>query len=239
MRNFDYQWKNLPDRNIEYNDDRIKEFLNFTKLRSRDISGKYCLDAGCGSGRYTYAMMKLGAMRVDSFDISEEGVKKCQKINPTAYVFDIMNLKPNPIYDFVLSWGVLHHTADPRKAFSKVASQVKKQEGTLHVMLYHKNTQKPYEEGRKIWQSLSQEDRIQYCENKVKSGGGTIHGWYDAFNPEYNFSFTEDEIKKWFEEEGFSKIKLTQKYNINMQGKFGEEKGSFFKNIKTKLNKPK
>ena len=146
-----------------------------------------------------------------------------------------MNLKPNPIYDFVLSWGVLHHTADPRKAFAKVVSQVKKQEGTLHVMLYHKNTQKPYEEGRKIWQSLSQEDRIKYCEDKAKSSGGTIHGWYDAFNPEYNFSFTEDEIKTWFGEERFSKIKLTQKYNINMQGMFEEEKSSFFKNIKTKL----
>jgi len=239
MRDFDYQWKNLPDKNIEYNDDRIKEFLNFTKLHSGDISGKYCLDAGCGSGRYTYAMMKLGAMRVDSFDISEEGVKKCQKINPTAYVFDIMNLKPNPIYDFVLSWGVLHHTAYPRKAFSKVASQVKKQEGTLHVMLYHKDTQKTYEEGRRLWKSLSQEERIMYCEEKAKSGGGTLHGWYDAFNPEYNFSFTEDETKKWFKEEGFSKIKLTKKYNINMQGKFGEENGSFFKNIKTKFSQSK
>jgi len=197
------------------------------------------LDVGCGSGRYTYAMMKMGAMRVDSFDISEEGVKKCQKINPTAYVFDIMSLKPNPIYDFVLSWGMLHHTPEPRKAFSKVASQVKKKDGILHVMLYHKDTQKTYEEGRKLWKSLSQKERIRYCEEKAKSSGGTLHGWYDAFNPEYNFSFTEDEIKKWFEEEGFSKIKLTQKYNINMQGKFEDEKGSFFKNIKTKFSQSK
>ena len=28
-----------------------------------------------------------------------------------------MNLLPNPIYDFVLSWGVLHHLQDPRDAF--------------------------------------------------------------------------------------------------------------------------
>jgi len=53
-----------------------------------------------------------------------------------------MDLTPNPIYDFVLSWGVLHHLQDPRKAFSKVASQVKKENGILHVMLYHKDTQK-------------------------------------------------------------------------------------------------
>ena len=43
MRDFDHQWKNLPDKNIEYDDDGIKEFSNFTKLDSGDISGKYCL----------------------------------------------------------------------------------------------------------------------------------------------------------------------------------------------------
>ena len=84
MVDFDYQWKNLPDKGIEYNDDRIKEFLSFTKLGSRDIAGKNCLDVGCGNGRYTYAMMKLGAVKVDSFDISEEGfikIKITQKYN--------------------------------------------------------------------------------------------------------------------------------------------------------------
>ena len=37
-----------------------------------------------------------------------------------------MDLTPNPIYYLVESWGVIHHLQDPRKAFSKVASQVKK-----------------------------------------------------------------------------------------------------------------
>ena len=223
MVDFDYQWKNLPDKNLEYNDDRIKEFLDFTKLDVDDLSGKKCLDAGCGTGRYTYVMMKLGASNVDSFDLSEEGIKKCKKINPNAYVFDMMNLKPNPIYDFVLSWGVLHHTAEPRKAFSKVVSQVKRENGMLHVMLYHKDMQKRYEEGRKIWKNLSEEERIKYCEEKALSMGGTVHGWYDAFNPTYNFSYTENEIKKWFKEEGFAKIKITRKRNINIRGQFGKK----------------
>ncbi len=30
--------------------------------------------------------------------------------------------------------------------------------------------------------------------------------------------FDEKEIKKWFEDEGFSKIKLVTKYNINIRG---------------------
>lgn len=61
-----------------------------------------------------------------------------------------MDLKHNPIYDFVLCWGVLHHLQEPRRAFSKVASQVKKNNGILHVMLYHNDTQRVYEEGRKF-----------------------------------------------------------------------------------------
>jgi len=237
MRDFDYQWRSLPDKKIEYNKERIEEFLKFTKVNSKEtIYDKICLDAGCGIGRYSYAMLKLGPKKVDSFDESEEAIKKCRTINPNAKVFDIMNLKPNPVYDFVLCWGVLHHTNDPRKAFTKVTSQVKKNGGILHIMVYHKDMQKPYEEGRKIWKTLSQDERLKYCEKMIKTlGWGTIHGWYDALNPRYNFSYTEDEIKKWFEEEGFYKIKLTQKYNINMQGMFEEEKSSFFKNIKTKL----
>ena len=40
-------------------------------------------------------------------------------------------------YDFVFSFGVLHHNKDPRKSFSKIASQVKRG-GKLHIMVYDK-----------------------------------------------------------------------------------------------------
>jgi len=232
MEDFNYQWKNLPDKNIEYNNDRIREFLNFTKLDAKKfIENKNCLDAGCGIGRYSYAMIKLGANRVDSIDISEEGIKKCKIINLNSKIKDILKLESNKVYDFVLSWGVLHHTSNPRVAFSKVASQVKKDGGCLHVMLYHKDTQKIYQEGRKIWKELSEEQKLKYCKKKVSEIGGTIHGWFDALNPTYNYSFSEKEIKKWFEEEGFTKIKLVTKHNINMNGQFSNEKkhsNSFF-----------
>lgn len=218
MVDFDYQWANIPDEQIEYNDERINEFLKFTKLDPKKyIFGKYCLDAGCGNGRYTHAMMKLGAKKVVSYDISEEAVKKCKRINENCFKKDLMKLEPNPIYDFVLSWGVLHHTPNPRKAFKHVASQVK-EGGIFHTMFYHIDTQKQYEEGRKIWKTLSHDDKIRYCEEKIKSEGGTLHGWWDAFNPTYNFGYNENEIKKWFEEEGFHEIKIITKKHINIRG---------------------
>jgi SAM-dependent methyltransferase len=225
MADFDYQWRNLPSQYIEYDENRVKEFLKFTKLNpKKHIQGKDCLDAGCGNGRYSYAMLKLGAKKVDSFDISEEAIKKCQSINPNVFVKDIIELEPNPVYDFVLSWGVLHHTPNPREAFKRVATQVKREKGILHVMLYHRDTQQLYEEGRKIWKDLSEEEKIQYCKEKIKQKGGNIHGWYDALNPTYNFSYTEEDIKKWFKEEGFCKIKMITKFNINMNGTFAKKK---------------
>ena len=38
MTEFDYQWKNLPSKDIEYNDLRVKEFLLFTKLNPEKFS---------------------------------------------------------------------------------------------------------------------------------------------------------------------------------------------------------
>jgi len=199
-------------------EDRIKELLQHTGLHRDFFKGKYCLDAGCGNGRFTYAMLHLGVSRVDSIDISPEGIAKTKEVNPDyAQVKSIFELEPNPAYDFVLCWGVLNHVDKPREGFSKVTSQVKKG-GVIHLMVYHKDLQAQYKEGRKKWRKWNDEERIQYCQKMIKECGGDLHGWWDALNPLYNWSWLEEEIEKWFEEEGFRDIKLVQKYNINMRG---------------------
>jgi trans-aconitate methyltransferase len=238
MTDFDEQWANfMKEENFtvhkgafDFTDKRAKEFLKITGIKpwyKKDsvIKGGICLDAGCGPGRWTYGMQRLGAARVDSFDISPEAIKRCKEINPNAYVFDIWDLKPNPAYDFVLSWGVLHHTKDTRTAFSKVASQVKKG-GMLHVMIYNKVNDRYYNgfrgdtclEKHKVWVEMTMEEKITLCKEKVRTVGSDIHGWFDAFNPEFNWSHSTDEVKKWFEEEGFTDIKFKEKPNINMNG---------------------
>jgi SAM-dependent methyltransferase len=216
MPDFDYQWAKLPSANIEYQPARIKEFLKHVKLDRSFFAGKRCLDCGCGNGRWTWAMQQLGA-NVTSLDVSPDAVAACRTVNPSAYVANILELEPTAGWDFVLCWGVLHHTADPREGFRRVAAQVKPG-GTLHVMLYHRDTQQPYEAGRKIWSTLSEAERLDLCRKKVAEYGGDIHGWWDAFNPTYNFSYHERDIERWFREEGFKDIVLTAKYNINMRG---------------------
>jgi len=82
---FDYQWEKLPDVNLEYTEDRITEFLSFTDKEADFFAGKSCLDAGCGIGRYTFAMKCLKA-DVTSIDISEKAIEQCKKINKKSYV---------------------------------------------------------------------------------------------------------------------------------------------------------
>jgi len=239
MTDFDKQWNDVMGKEnfsannnyLEFNPQRVKDFLNYTGIKpwfKKDslIKGKICLDVGCGPGRWTYAMQQLGASKVDSFDLSPEAIRKCKEINTDAYVSDISKLKPNPKYDFVFCWGVLHHTENTRESFSKVTSQVKKG-GMLHIMVYNKENDWAYDGYRgdscvakhEEWKKLTFQEQIEMCKNKVETGGGDIHGWFDAFNPKFNWSHSADEVKQWFEEEGFTNIKLRMiKQNINMNG---------------------
>jgi len=230
MPGFDEQWKKVRGKEyfdnhtdqFDFNEKNIEKFKKLTGIKNsnknNNLNGKICLDVGCGTGRWTYAMQELCSKRVDSFDISSEAVKLCKKINPDAYVFNICDLKPNPIYDFVFSVGVLHHNQDPRKVFSKIASQVKKG-GRLHIMVYDKKFDSNFDgyhgnscvEKHEEWKKYSFEEKIQICNDKVKKMGGGIHYWFDAFSPKYNWTFEPSEVKKWFEEEGFFQIKLRTK----------------------------
>jgi predicted RNA methylase len=76
MTDFDYQWGNLLGKSVltneedkfECNQKRVKEFLELTGIKpwyKKDsfIKDKNCLDAGCGPGRWTCAMQKLGAKK--------------------------------------------------------------------------------------------------------------------------------------------------------------------------------
>lgn len=214
---FSFQWDKLPSSSTAYNSDRIEELLSFTKLKRDYFKGKKCFDIGCGNGRYTYALKELGA-DVYSIDINPIAVKLCKKINPQTEIMDLYDLEPSEKYDFVLCWGVLHHLHAPMKGFGIISDQVKVG-GVLHIMVYNRKSQSIYIPGRNIWPSLSIEERINYCKQMIKKHGGNLHGWYDAFNPIYNFSYHPIEIRKWFKNEDYKKIVLTKRMpSINMRG---------------------
>lgn len=82
--------------------------------------GKTALDAGCGGGRYTVALKRLGFSKVVGVDFSKEGIRdaecRVRLLGSNRVAFkraDVLHLPyPEGSFDFVFSNGVLHHTKD-------------------------------------------------------------------------------------------------------------------------------
>ncbi len=120
----------------------VEQWLEDIRLPRDYFRGRLVLDAGCGSGRWTYAMAQLGATVV-AVDFTESGVEMTHKTtvdldNVVVLQADLFHLPFKPAcFDLVVSWGVLHHTPSTKAAFQRITPLVKKG-GQLYVMLYEK-----------------------------------------------------------------------------------------------------
>ena len=118
----------------------LREQYNFSTF-----NGKKVLDLGCGSGVLSVVLAKNGA-DVTAADLTENATKMTQRnatlqqLNIKVIRTDAENLAfANKSFDYVLSWGVLHHTENTERAFNEV-SRTLKDNGTGLVMVYHKSS---------------------------------------------------------------------------------------------------
>ena len=111
--------------------------------------GKTVLDAGCGIGRWTLGLLRLGC-RVLSVDASAHALQAVEsgmrELAPEAVAegrlatrqVDLLDL-PEDLrarrFDLVYSFGVLHHTGDTHRALAGLAPLVK-DDGLLFLYLY-------------------------------------------------------------------------------------------------------
>jgi SAM-dependent methyltransferase len=114
----------------------LKIRLRRNKIPIKIIKGKKVLDFGCGNGRYSLALRKLGAKQVDGFDFSKKPVNFSKKVN----FLNKKNLliKSKVKYDFVFCNGILSHRKD-WKGIIKILSKILKKEGYLWLSLYPKS----------------------------------------------------------------------------------------------------
>lgn len=117
--------------------------LEVNGIKRADFEGKRCLDAGCGGGRGSVLMARMGAKEVVGVDLSATNVRSAarraaQKGFP-GLTFQQVSLHelpfPDESFDVVWCNGVLHHAVDPDKGLREI-TRVLKKGGSLWLYLY-------------------------------------------------------------------------------------------------------
>ena len=143
---FGNNWKNFLKNLNEY---RIRQAEKSLKemLKVKNFEGKTFLDIGSGSGLFSLAARNLGA-KVTSFDYDENAVWCTSELKLRYYqqdkkwevmrgsVLDKNFLSTLGSFDYVYSWGVLHHTGNMWAALDNVTYLVNKK-GKLFIALYN------------------------------------------------------------------------------------------------------
>jgi 2-polyprenyl-3-methyl-5-hydroxy-6-metoxy-1,4-benzoquinol methylase len=222
-RSFDTQWDALALGTLgdarSINEEPIESICRLTGLSPDWFARRRIIDVGCGSGRWSLALCKLGAVvtAVDQSPHALESVSTlCSEYEGfTALSVNLLEELPFSPESFDLVWcfGVLHHTGDTRRTFDRVAELVRPG-GCLFLMLYGEPETPPdyaevnaYVMHRRATVGMTLEERMRYCKEQFPAEDA--HGWFDAISPRVNDLHRMDEIRGWLSDSGFERISRT------------------------------
>jgi ubiquinone/menaquinone biosynthesis C-methylase UbiE len=114
--------------------------IPFDKLAGKDV-----LEIGCGSGVHARLLAQAGA-RVTAVDLTPTAVAMTRRrleLNGLEAVVLEADAEQLPLaddsFDFVWSWGVIHHSEDTSQVIAEIA-RVLRPGGRVALMVYHRNS---------------------------------------------------------------------------------------------------
>jgi SAM-dependent methyltransferase/uncharacterized protein YbaR (Trm112 family) len=136
---FGWEWQEFDRFHANW-ESLDSQFLDWVyPLEAPFFEGKVALDAGCGAGRFSAAMARMGAEYVIGVDLSDsvEAAREFTRSFPNVAIVqgDIFQLPFRSPFDFAFSVGVVHHLNDPEAGLRSIAEHVNAG-GSLFVWVY-------------------------------------------------------------------------------------------------------
>jgi len=108
------------------------------------LAGRRVLEVGCGMGLHAETMARAGAL-VTAVDLTPTAVDRTRQrfalkgLRADVRVCDAEHLDfPDNSFDFVWSWGVIHHSSRTGRVVRQIA-RVLRPEGECRVMVYNRD----------------------------------------------------------------------------------------------------
>jgi SAM-dependent methyltransferase len=110
-----------------------------------DLAGKDVLEIGCGTGVHARLLAQAGA-HVTAVDLTPTAVELTRRrLELHALPGDVREADAQELpfaaasFDFVWSWGVVHHSEDTGRVLAEIA-RVLRPDGRLALMVYHRSS---------------------------------------------------------------------------------------------------
>jgi SAM-dependent methyltransferase len=118
----------------------FSRLIPFEELRGKDV-----LEIGCGTGVHARLLAEAGA-NLSAVDLTPTAVDLTKRrLGLAGLQADVREADaealpyPDGSFDFVWSWGVIHHSEDTRKVVAEIA-RVLRPGGRLALMVYHRTS---------------------------------------------------------------------------------------------------